>query len=142
MFCPECGGEFRDGIFICPDCEVELELEALEDSGDGHDHSPAVMVFKTADLGRLALAEALLEGAGIAYAVRGARAVGLGSGAFLPRTGGDTVRSAQIEVPASREKEAEAVLSRLQEGEEEPVEVLEEQAEQGVDDAGDVLEPK
>lgn len=31
MFCPKCKGEFRDGIDVCPLCEVELTNMCKED---------------------------------------------------------------------------------------------------------------
>lgn len=34
MFCPTCRGEFREGILVCPDCEVSLVADLPTETAD------------------------------------------------------------------------------------------------------------
>jgi hypothetical protein len=71
MFCPECGGEYREGFTHCADCDVDLVAELPADSTDPLRHLTLVTVLETGDPGELAFAESVLRGAGIPYAKRG-----------------------------------------------------------------------
>jgi hypothetical protein len=69
MYCPECGGEYRDGFFQCADCGVTLVEEppkpkTLPDL-------ELVTVFETADPAELAFMESVLLDAGIPFSKRG-----------------------------------------------------------------------
>jgi hypothetical protein len=72
MFCPECGGEYREGFFECADCGVPLaatppapaEPAAVPDV-------EIVTVLATGDAGGIAVAESLLIDAGIPYLKKG-----------------------------------------------------------------------
>src|SRR6185436_8533288 len=72
MYCPECGGEYRDGFTQCVDCEVALvatppPVEAPEpDVG-------LVSVLETGNPAEMAFAESLLMEAGISYTKQGDR---------------------------------------------------------------------
>ena len=69
MFCPECGGEYREGFTHCADCDVDLveSLPTLEEMPD----TGLVTVLETDDPAELALAESLLQEAGIPFVKRG-----------------------------------------------------------------------
>jgi len=68
VYCPECGGEYREGFFTCADCGVALVAEpppepepavALE--------SVLVTVLESGDPNEIAFAEAVLSDAGIPF---------------------------------------------------------------------------
>jgi hypothetical protein len=68
MICPKCGAEYRPGFTLCSDCLVDLaEKPAPEESG----RREPVTVFSSGDAGRVMLAKALLESAGIPFAASG-----------------------------------------------------------------------
>lgn len=69
MFCPECGGEYREGFTHCADCDVDL-VASLPPSPEVSD-SGLVTVLETDDPAELALAESLLQEAGIPFVKRG-----------------------------------------------------------------------
>ena len=109
MICPECRGEFREGILRCPDCAVDL-LDALDSSqvGDPLGRVSLVTVLLSGDLGELALAESLLESEGIHYFKSGddlqdlfdAGRLGLG---FNPLVGPVKLQVRQEDVERTRE---------------------------------------
>jgi|GraSoiStandDraft_46_1057282.scaffolds.fasta_scaffold893096_2 hypothetical protein len=71
MFCPECGGEYREGFTHCADCDVDLVAELPADPTELLRNLTLVTVLETGDPGELAFAESVLRGAGIPYAKRG-----------------------------------------------------------------------
>ena len=71
MFCPECGGEYREGFTHCVDCDVDLVAELPADPTEPLRNVTLVTVLETGDPGELAFAESVLRGAGIPYAKRG-----------------------------------------------------------------------
>jgi hypothetical protein len=79
MYCPQCHAEYVPGFTRCADCDVELvevlpaakparraAKPARRDSTDD-----LVTVFSSHDLGLAALAQSLLQSAGIRFSVRG-----------------------------------------------------------------------
>ena len=90
MICPQCGAEYVPGVSVCYDCAVDL-VEAAPEPATGasqpETHSsphrqPAsvpqgkselVPVFVTLDPGLLAIAETMLQSAGIPLVIEGAR---------------------------------------------------------------------
>ena len=68
MFCPQCNGEFREGITRCPTCEVDLVDELTEEEPEYVDW---ITVLETGDPATLALAKSLLESEDIQYFARG-----------------------------------------------------------------------
>lgn len=114
MICPECASEYRDGIFRCPECELELvtaaEYDVLHPPPE-RDDSPAVTVFEANDIGSLELARSLLHEAGIGSSVRNERMLGL---LPLPFGGSDTrQRPAELQVTERNEQRAREVLEPL-----------------------------
>ncbi len=72
MFCPECGGEYRDGFSECADCGVALVATPPAPIDHGEDPGAAlVSVLETGDAGLIAVAESLLLDAGIPYLKKG-----------------------------------------------------------------------
>ena len=110
MFCAQCGGEFREGIEVCPDCEVQLvaELSAAE-----HDLEPFVIVFETAESAVLPVVESLLEGSGIPFSIRNEGAMGLfpadGVGLLIDPAS----HAAQVQVPVRHAAAAKELLAAL-----------------------------
>ena len=114
-YCPECRGEFRDEIILCPDCEVALVAEwALEREEEDSDHGPPVTVLSTGDVAALAVAKSLLEEAEIPYAVWNERAIEV----FPGSDGGSVLRDrhgdAELQVPSAFAAQAQALLEQLE----------------------------
>jgi hypothetical protein len=71
MFCPECGGEYREGFTHCADCDVDLvETLPLADA-DPLQEVELVTVLETGDPSELLFAESVLREAGIPFVKRG-----------------------------------------------------------------------
>lgn len=119
-FCPECGGEYRPEITVCPTCERELvgaEEIRRELPEPEHDNTPTVTVLETGDLGTLELARSLLAEAGIGCSVRNERMLGL----FPAMQAGSSVtqrfRSAELQVTEKNADRARALLAELENAE-------------------------
>lgn len=69
MYCPECGGEYREGFLECADCGVLLVKNPPEP--EQHPDLELVTVLETGDPALLAVAESLLIDAEIPYLKRG-----------------------------------------------------------------------
>ena len=108
MFCPECGAEFRDGIYECADCKVALSTSPPQPAFP--DDEPTVGVFRSADASLLPVIKSVLAAEDIPFSVQGDEASGLfpfGAGGIMP----DSIRmGAVIRVPESRAEEAKALL--------------------------------
>lgn len=70
MFCPECGGEYREGFTRCADCEVDL-VATLPEPEEETPVSELVTVLETGDPAEMALAESLLQDARIPFFKKG-----------------------------------------------------------------------
>jgi hypothetical protein len=86
MYCPECGGEYREGSFECADCGVPLVDNPP--APEEHPDPELVTVLEAGHPALLAFAESLLIDAEIPYLKRGEFlqnlfAPGLGSSADL-----------------------------------------------------------
>ena len=109
MYCPECGAEYREGIYECADCGSPLTQEPPAPPSD----EDLVSVFRSADAGLLPVIKSLLAAEGIPFTVQGDETSGLfpfgsaGGGADGRRLG------AVVRVPASRAAEAEALLEAI-----------------------------
>jgi hypothetical protein len=70
MYCPECGGEYREGFTHCADCDVDL-VETLPASRGVAPAVDLITVLETSDPAEIAFVESLLRGAGIRFAKAG-----------------------------------------------------------------------
>jgi hypothetical protein len=110
MFCPKCGGEFREEFTRCAECDVALTHEPPgEPMIDEEDE--LVPVLRTGDPLVVALAKSLLDGAGIDFFVKGEGiqdlfAFGRVGTGFNPITG-----PAEFQVRRYKEAEARTVLA-------------------------------
>lgn len=117
MICPDCKGEFVDGVGTCPDCEVPLVVPMAEPVPDFRE--PArfepddrlVELFQTGRFTEADLAAAVLEDAGIPHHREEVSSAGLGFG--LPES---ALEGAGIwwviQVPEAVAEDARAVLER------------------------------
>ena len=110
MFCPTCEGEFREGIEVCPDCDVALVHELVEPY---HDNSPLVRVFETADPAVLPLVKSLLEGSEIPFLIKGEETLGLFPARGVGLAVDPKARAAQVLVAEERADEVRALLQDL-----------------------------
>ena len=104
--CPRCHRRLRNGVEVCPECGVTLVAESPVRPEGREDAGPEpVIVLSTSDESRLAFAQEALEGAGIAFAVRG------------PAAGGDGFadRTVEIAVAESVAEDALDLLDRMEE---------------------------
>lgn len=99
MYCPECGGEYREGFTECADCGVPL-VESLPAEAP-HPEMNMVTILEASDPTEITLAESLLLEEKIPYVKEFDQATGVN-----PATG-----PVAIQVP---EEHAEAALELLQ----------------------------
>lgn len=113
MFCPECRSEYREGFTTCADCDVALVSEL---SPEDHEGEALVTVYEVGDPAFIALAQSLLNDAGIQhFELRDSIQDLFGAG----RLGGFNIVAGpvQIQVPASRAEEARELLQELESAE-------------------------
>ena len=70
MFCPNCHGEYREGIERCPECDVPL-VARLEEPETGEPDAKLVKVFETGEAAIIPVVESVLGGAGIEFFAKG-----------------------------------------------------------------------
>lgn len=114
MICPSCGAEYRDGFTECADCHIPLIRKFDQGRPDKPEYLPLVPVFETGSHAALAVAKALLSGAGIRFHVNNETAsnlFGVGSfgAGFNPLSG-----AMVIMVNADDAEEARRVLEDLE----------------------------
>jgi hypothetical protein len=71
MFCPECGGEYREGFVHCADCDVDLVADPPQTQTTPLPEVELVTVLETGDPSELLFAESVLREAGIPFVKRG-----------------------------------------------------------------------
>ena len=65
MFCPQCKSEYREGIVICPDCDVPLVNERQRESEP--DFVEYQEIFSTNNEADIAMIKSLFDSEGIVY---------------------------------------------------------------------------
>lgn len=113
MYCPQCGAEYRKGIYECSDCRVPLVVELPKQAGETHELT-LVTVLETEDSVALGLAKAALEEAGIEYLVSSEEALRqFYRGGFGMNPDQAPYQTCRIQVAAEHEAEARAILEPL-----------------------------
>ena len=98
MFCPQCKVEYRQGFVECSDCQVPLVPELSQDGVEPHQGSiELVTIQRSGNDATIAVAQSLLQDAGIDYLVRS-----LGQHSLYP------VGGLGVELQVRREDVAEA----------------------------------
>jgi hypothetical protein len=117
MYCPQCGVEYRDGFTECSDCRVPL-LTGTPPPEPADPSDPTlglVVVLETNDRVQLALAQGLLEDAGIPF-------FALGQIAMLVQDVDPFLhKRIRVQVPRDREAEARELLEPLLQAESSPL---------------------
>lgn len=112
MYCPNCGGEFREGILRCPDCDVTLvSREPAAQTGEGR---KLVTVFRTANAAVLPVLESVLDSTDIPYTVKGEELLGLFPGAGAGFAVDARSRGVEVQVPEDRAEEARNILKGVE----------------------------
>jgi len=107
LICPQCHAEYIPGFTRCDDCGVELvdELPTKKPAAAEPAHrgpsGDSVIVFSTRDPGLAAIAQSLLQSAGIRFLVRGQ---------LLPYP---TALPVELEVLADDADDARRILAEL-----------------------------
>ena len=115
MYCPECKAEYREGIYECADCEVELVHQLPEPPPPVHDD--LIPVFRTTNPILLPLVKSLLDSSEVAYVVQGEEALGLFPlGAFGTKVSRASL-AAVLYVKKEDADDVERLLEEIEEGE-------------------------
>jgi hypothetical protein len=116
MYCPTCGGEYRDGFVECAECGTELTEEPPAPEAS-HPDAELVTVLESGDPAELAFVESLLQTAAIPYFMRGDALQDLFGLGRLGAGFNPIVGPVAVLVPAERESEALALIQRGSVGE-------------------------
>ena len=72
MFCPKCGNEYEEDIYVCPECGVSLVPELPPDpKKESIELGQFEEILFTPNSGDMALIKSLLDSEGIVYYFRG-----------------------------------------------------------------------
>ncbi|MBI2418142.1 MAG: DUF2007 domain-containing protein [Ignavibacteriales bacterium] len=80
MVCPQCGTEFREGFFVCTDCNTrlvgKLQQPAAEQQTDNSENEPladeeTMSLCQTRDIQLIHAIKSILEGSGIKFFLTG-----------------------------------------------------------------------
>lgn len=112
MWCPECHGEFTEGITRCPDCDVDL---VASEPHAGDPNAKLVTVFRTGETDILPLVRSLLEESQIPFAIQGEELVGIFPSAGVGLAIDPRAHAAEVQVPESRADEARELLADIYE---------------------------
>ena len=113
MICPQCAGEFVDGIYECPDCQIPLKHEwELEEPEI--EQEEFVIVFETADVSQIPFVKSLLDAAAIPHILQGEQAVGILAMPPLVANASHSAFATCLLVPKSREQEARELIADLE----------------------------
>lgn len=133
-YCAKCGGEFVEGVAVCPDCGVPLTERPPRERADGGPSPEAVQwesVLETGDPALLAVAKSVLQNAGIPFVVIGEGLQNLEGGGGLGIGYNQLFGPATLRVPPDRAATARDLLA------EQP----DEAADAGGDEAADGATP-
>jgi hypothetical protein len=135
MYCPECGGEYREGFLECASCGVALVATPPPEPAPPPDPD-LVTVLETGDPSALALAESLLMEEGIQYLKKGESlqdlfALGRLALGFSPIAGPVVVQVAREDAEAAAQLLADVRTGPPSTDEEGPI------AEEGHDEEGE-----
>jgi hypothetical protein len=109
MYCPECLAEYREGFTQCSDCRVPLL--AGNPPATESDFDPSlnpVVVFESADAVKAAMAQGVLDDAGIPYVILNRIAT------LVQEVDPTLYKAVKIQVAVDREQEAREVLELLE----------------------------
>lgn len=117
MYCPECGGEYRDGFLECAGCGVAL-VEQPPAPVDHTAFSELVTVLETVDPAEIAFVESLFLEEGIPYYKKGESLQDLFA---LGRIGVNAITGpVLIQVPQEHAEAATQLLEALPEASPDP----------------------
>jgi hypothetical protein len=72
MFCPKCGKEYEEDIYLCSECGISLVPELPPDkTNESLELAEFKEILFTPDAGDMALIKSLLDSEGIVYYFRG-----------------------------------------------------------------------
>ncbi|KPJ74171.1 hypothetical protein AMJ52_01525 [candidate division TA06 bacterium DG_78] len=71
MICPKCKSEYRHGIIICPECDVDLVDRVPQEPKPQFSDGEPVEVFSTYDMADVVFIKSLLDAENINYYFKG-----------------------------------------------------------------------
>jgi hypothetical protein len=101
-FCPKCKYEYKEGIAVCPDCDVRLVKELHVEAEDQEDYPVALVTV--GDISEADIIKSVLDSAGIPAYVQSHHSA-MYTGVLIPER-----LSTTIFVANSRRDDARAVL--------------------------------
>jgi Putative prokaryotic signal transducing protein len=113
MYCPECKGEFKEGITVCPTCNIPL-VEKLTPEPEPV-YVEWVTVLETGDPALLGVAKSVLETEKIPFFAKGEGLQDLFGAGRIGTGFNPMVGPIQLQVPKEFAKEAERLLADIQE---------------------------
>jgi hypothetical protein len=119
MYCPECGVEYRPGLFECSDCGVLLVHE-LPPHAPRDLQAPAdeVVVFESPVFGETDIVASALDDAGIPCSIR--RSIAGGLQLTLLEPGITPGQRMAVSVPRIAETRAREIIAELRPAEDDP----------------------
>jgi len=113
MYCPECRGEYQDGVARCADCDKELVEELVPVATEEPEWRDTSVVFETNDPTAMIVAKSILESAKIPFVSVGDRSQDLIGVGRLFAGSNPLIGQMRIEVPHEYQKWAERILQPL-----------------------------
>lgn len=117
LYCPSCGGEYRDGFVECVDCGVALTAEPPVPPAPPDPGRELVAIYEAGDPGEVALVESLLQDAAIPCVKKGEGLQDLFGAGRLGTGFNPIVGPIAILVPAEHEEAALELLEKSSIGE-------------------------
>ena len=114
MICPKCRNEFKDGIFRCSDCDIDLVSALPDDTEDCvPEYDELVAVFESQDQSQLLVAKSVLDSANIKFYATGEQAQNLFGMGVLGTGFNIIVGPVVIKVEKEDAEDAKRMLSEL-----------------------------